>query len=215
VSPNSGSVAPGASLGLSVDIDTSALAPGLYLSTLLIESNAGTTPTLRVPVSLLVPAYQQGLNAGGGAYRDESDDLWQQDRRHQAGSYGYVQRGQTASTRRPIGGTPDPALYQDQRLDPYAYRFDDVPNGIYEIELRFAELNQRIDLGERLFDVIVEDTLVLPAHDIAYEVGRFTADDNRFFVEVEDGRIDVRFIGRPDSELAVINALRVTHRPDR
>lgn len=106
-------------------------------------------------------------------------------------------------------------MYREQRSNPYAYRFDDVPNGVYEVELRFAELNPRIDFGERLFDVIVEDTMVLPAHDIAYEVGRLTADDNRFFIEVADGRIDVRFIGRPDSEAAVINALRVTHRPDR
>lgn len=215
VAPNGGSVATGESLGLSVDVDTSGLAPGLYLATLVVESNAGTTPSLHVPVSLLIPAYQQALSAGGAEYRDESDDLWQPDRRHRPGSYGYVQRGQTATTRRPIGGTPDPALYREQRINPYAYRFDDVPNGVYEVELRFAELNPRIGFGERLFDVIVEDTMVLPAHDIAYEVGRLTADDNRFFVEVADGRIDVRFIGRPDSEAAVINALRVTHRPDR
>lgn len=215
VTPSSGSVAPSASLGLQVDIDTRGLAPGLYLATLLVESNAATTPSLRIPVSLLVPAYQQALNAGGAAYRDEADDLWQPDRRHQAGSFGYVQRGQTATTRRAISGTGDPALYQDQRVDPYAYRFDNVPNGIYEVELRFAEISPRIDFGERLFDVVVEDTLVLPAHDIAYEVGRYAADDNRFFVEVDDGRIDVRFIGRPDTEAAVINALRVTHRPDR
>jgi hypothetical protein len=215
VSPSSGSVAPGTALGLSVDVDTSGLTPGLYLATLLIESNTATTSSLRIPISVLVPGYQQALNAGGAAYRDEVDDLWQQDRRHQAGSFGYVQRGQTAATTRAISGTGDPALYRDQRIDPYAYRFDNVPNGIYEVELRFAEINQRIDFGERLFDVIVEDALVLPAHDIAYEVGRYAADDNRFFVEVEDGRIDVRFIGRPDTEPAVINALRVTHRPDR
>jgi hypothetical protein len=215
VSPSSGSVGQGSSLGLQVDIDTSALDPGLYLATLIVESNSAAAPSQRIPVSLLVPAYQQALNTGGAAYRDESDNLWQQDRRHQAGSYGYVQRGQTATTRRAIIGTEDPALFQDQRVDPYAYRFDNVPNGIYEVELRFAEINPRIDFGQRLFDVIVEDTTVLPAHDIAYEVGRFAADDNRFFVEVEDGRIDVRFIGRPDTEAAVINALRVTHRPDR
>jgi hypothetical protein len=43
----------------------------------------------------------------------------------------------------------------------------------------------------------------------------FAADDGCFFVEVTDGRIDVRFIGRPDTEAPVINSLRVTHRPDR
>ncbi|HTV17648.1 MAG TPA: carboxypeptidase regulatory-like domain-containing protein, partial [Polyangiaceae bacterium] len=49
VTPGSGSVAPGSSLGLQLDIDTTGIAPGLYLATLLIESNAASTPSLRVP----------------------------------------------------------------------------------------------------------------------------------------------------------------------
>jgi hypothetical protein len=32
-------------------------------------------------------------------------------------------------------------------------------------------------------DVIVENTTVLPAHDIQYEVGRFAADDYRFLLK--------------------------------
>jgi hypothetical protein len=89
-----------------------------------------------------------------------------------------------------------------------------VPNGVYEVDLRFAEL-QNIRFGRRLFDVIVENTTVLPAHDIAYEVGTFSADDHRFFVEVTDGRLDVRFIARAGSDKPIVNAVRVTHRPDR
>jgi hypothetical protein len=90
-----------------------------------------------------------------------------------------------------------------------------VPNGIYEIDLRSAEL-QGNRPGQRLFDVIIENSLVLPAHDIFYEVdGAFIADDHRFFIEVTDGRMDVRFIARAGSKKPVINALRITHRPDR
>ena len=117
-------------------------------------------------------------------------------------------------TRRAIDGTNDDPLYQDQRVDPYAYRFDNVPNGVYEIDFRFAEL-ENVRIGRRLFDGIVENTLVLPAHDIRYEVGRFAADDQRFFVEVTDGRLDVRLVPRSGSQPPVLNALRVTHRPDR
>jgi hypothetical protein len=93
--------------------------------------------------------------------------------------------------------------------------FDDVPNGIYQVELRFSELNRRMRLGRRLFDVIIEDELVLPAHDITYEVGTLAADDNVFFVEVTDNRMDIRLIDRGTRYPPVINALRVTHRPDR
>jgi len=47
-----------------------------------------------------------------------------------------------------------------------------VPNGIYEIDLKFAEI---VKLGKKercVFDVVIEDTVVLPAHDIQYEVGQ-------------------------------------------
>jgi hypothetical protein len=41
------------------------------------------------------------------------------------------------------------------------------------------------------------------------------AKQSTFFVEVVDARMDVRFIARAGSDNPVINALRVTHRPDR
>jgi hypothetical protein len=89
-----------------------------------------------------------------------------------------------------------------------------VPNGIYEVDLRSAEL-ENIKFGKRPYDVIVENTLVLPAHDIVYDVGTFAADDHVFFVPVTDGRLDVRFVPRAGSKKPIINAIRVTHRPDR
>ena len=56
---------------------------------------------------------------------------------------------------------------------------------------------------------------MLPAHDIFYEVGRYAADDNTFFIEVTDGRADLRLIPRAGFAKPVINALRITRRPDR
>jgi hypothetical protein len=70
-------------------------------------------------------------------------------------------------------------------------------------------------VNERIFDAIIEDTLVLPAHDIQYEVGRYAAENRKFFIEVTDGRLDVRLITRSGSKPAVVNALRVIHRTDR
>ena len=85
---------------------------------------------------------------------------------------------------------------------------------MYQVDLRFAEL-LGAKLGKRLFDVIVENTLVLPAHDIRYEVGLLAADPWTFFVEVTDGRLDVRIVPRAGYDKPVINALRVSHRPGR
>jgi hypothetical protein len=167
-----------------------------------------------VPVSLIVSAYQQGVNAGGKAYTDTLGDPWAKDAAYASGGWGYVQKSKTYSTSKKIAGTNDPVLFQSQRIDPYAYRFDNIPNGVYEVDLKFAELlNAKI--GKRLFDVIIEDTEVLPAHDITYEAGTFTADDRTFFIEVADNRMDVRFVPRSGYESPVVNAVRVTHRPDR
>lgn len=214
VTPTTGTLAPGATQALTVSINTAGLTPGLYLGNLYVQSNSARNPTVRIPVSLVVSGYLKGVNSGGAAFVDATGDTWVADQQHRNGSWGYVQRGSTASTRHAIDGTTEDALYQDQRLDPYAYRFDNVPNGIYEIDFRFAELDN-VRIGRRLFDGIVENSLLLPAHDIQYEVGRYAADNQRFFIEVTDGRLDVRLVPRSGSRPPVINALRVTHRPDR
>jgi hypothetical protein len=214
VSPTTGSVAPGQKKSLTVTVDTKGLVPGTYLASIYVRSNAGREGSLRIPVSLVVTDYQQGVAAGGDSYKDTLGDTWAADRKYSAKGWGYVQSSKTKSTSHSISGTDDPKLYKNQRIDPYAYRFDGVPNGIYQVDLRFAEFDNSSP-GKRLFDVIVEEQMVLPAHDIAYEVGRYAADARTFFVEVVDGRMDVRFIPRAGSDKPVINALRVTRRPDR
>jgi subtilisin family serine protease len=214
VTPSSGSLAAGATQSLTVTVDTTGLEPGVYLASIFVRSNSGREPQLRVPVSLIVTAYQQAVNAGGNAYTDTLGDPWAKDKAHSVGSWGFIQKGKVVTTTKAIAGTSDQPLYKSQRVDPYAYRYDSVPNGVYQVDIRSAEL-EKVKIGKRLYDVIVENTLVLPAHDIMYDAGALTADDHTFFVEVTDGRMDVRFVPRAGFNLPVINALRVTHRPDR
>jgi subtilisin family serine protease len=214
VAPLRGTVNPGASTQLQVTVDTTGLAAGTYLASIFVTSNSAREGRLRVPVSLVVTDYQQGVNAGGKSYKDKAGDSWSADKRHSQGSWGYIQSSSTKSTSHSISGTQDPKLFQSQRSDPYAYRFDNVPNGVYQVELRFAEFDN-IKPGKRIFDVVVENTLVLPAHDIVYEVGRFAADAKTFFIDVTDGRADIRLIPRAGFSKPVINALRITRRPDR
>lgn len=213
-SPASGTLAVGKSANITVKINTSGLAAGVYLATLYVQTTAAKQALLRVPVSLVVTPYQQGIVAGGSAYTDGLGDTWAADRAYSKGAWGYVQKSKTASTKRTISGTSEQALFRTQRIDPYAYRFDNVPNGVYQIDLNFAEIGGA-KMGKRLYDVIIEDTLVLPAHDVAYEVGSFAADKHVFFIEVDDGQMDLRLVPRAGSELPVIDSLRVTHRPDR
>jgi subtilisin family serine protease len=216
--PTSGTVPVGGSQEIEVTVDTTGLEPGVYGATIFIRSNAGRTPTLRVPVTLIVPAYRQGVDAGStSSYVDVNGDSWAADQEYTAGSWGFRFQSRPLSTGSAIGGTDDDALYQTQRMGrrgALEYRFDGLPAGVYQIELKFAEL-QVNQPNDRLFDVTIESEPKLIAHDIFDEVGRFAADDHTYFMVIEDGVLQIRFAERFPFNKPVINAIRVTHRPDR
>jgi hypothetical protein len=94
------------------------------------------------------------------------------------------------------------------------YRFDEVPPGVYEVDLRFAEIQPQ-QPNRRLFHVLIEGNIEIFAHDIALEVGSFAADQHTFFVTVTDGQLNVRFFPLERNDQPIVNAIRVTHRPDR
>ena len=125
-----------------------------------------------------------------------------------------MQRVNTASTNKAIGGTTDDVLYQSARRGQTEYRFDGLPTGVYQVNLRFAEIQNRRP-GQRLFDVIVENNLLLPAFDIAGEVGNNYADDKTFYLPVTDGQLNIRLIQRQADKEPIIEAIQVIHRPDR
>lgn len=214
VTPASGAVAASGAKNLSVVVNTQGLEAGVYTASIIVASDSGRTPLIRIPVSVVVSAYQQGINIGGVAISDANGDGWAKDQAWTSGAWGYMQKGSVKTTKKTISGTTEQSLFQSQRVDPYAYRFDSVPNGIYEVDFRFAEFDN-LTMGKRLYDVIVENATVLPAHDIVYDAGKLAADAHKVFVEVADNRMDVRFIPRAGYKPPVINALRVTHRPDR
>ena len=142
-----------------------------------------------------MPAYRQGVNVGGGAYTDVAEgDLWAADQAYSPGSWGYITRGVESRTNRSIAGTLDDPLYQDLRRGMSEYRFDGVPNGAYQVELKFAELSNRRP-GQHIYDVMIEGNAVLFAHDVSAEVGTYTADSHSF-VPVTDGSLNVRFVTR-------------------
>jgi len=208
-SPSSGALPVGDTQLIDVTVDTAGLAPATYSATLFVQSNSGRQPSLRVSVNLIVVL---AVNAGDGAYTDVGGRPWAADQRYTSGSWGYTNaRSSVGRTARPIAGTDDDPLYQSQRRSPIEYRFDHLPMGIYEVDLLFAEI-QPIGPGQRLFDVIIEGSLVLPALDIAGEVGTFTADRHVVFVSVIDGQLNIRFVARRGLA-PVINAIQVIHRP--
>jgi len=216
VVPVSGTVAPGASQEVDVRVDTTGLAPGVYGANVIVRSSDPFTPQVVVPVAVVVPAYQAAVDVGAtGPFTDAADDVWAADRRYTVGGWGYTGAGSAAQTTgRAIAGTDEDLLFQTARGNPVGYRFDALPAGTYEVDLRFAETNGRRP-GRRSADVYLDDELVLPSHDISGEVGIYTADRHTWLVEVTDGRLDVRFEPLAGFGPPIVNALRVTHRPDR
>jgi len=214
--PTSGTVAAGGSQAIQIVLNTAGLQPGAYSGGLFVLVKAGRQSQLRIPISLIVPAYQQGASVNGVAYTDKAGDTWADDQAWTPDDWGYMSEGVPVSTTAPIAGTDDPALFQNAREHPIAYRFESLPSGTYQVELRFAELDETVGLNERLFDVMLNRQQVLTAYDIVLEAGTLTAVNESFFVPVTTGRLDVRFLRRFDSKRdPLINAVRVTHRPDR
>jgi subtilisin family serine protease len=215
-SPGSGTLAADGSQTVTVEVDTTGQAPGIYNATLVVRSNSGRRPEVPVAVRLIVPAYQAAVDAGAtSAHTDALGDTWGPDQAFSIGSFGYLDSGRSkvVTTDHAIDGTNEDTLYQTARENAFEYRFDNLPAGTYEVDLRFAEPGKQKP-NRRLFDVIVENQMVLPALDVALEVGSFHADDHVFLVRVTDGQLNVRLVLRRSFGQPFISALRVTERPD-
>jgi hypothetical protein len=211
VSPTDGTVPVDGSQALTVDVDSTGLASAVYHAIVVIQTNDPDHSNIQVPVTLVVPAYQQGINAGGGSYVDPAQgDLYGADRAFSPGGFGYVGASSTRSTNAAIANTTRDPLYQDLRSGMSAYQFT-VPNGTYRVDLSFAEL-QASKSGARVFSVSLEGAAVLSDFDVFAAGGKLTAVDRSFEVEVTDGVLDIGFLSQRGDK-PIINAILVTEMP--
>lgn len=215
VTPTSGRVGIDRTTTLDVTVDTTGLEPGVYAATILVQTNAGRISTIAVPISLVVSAYQVGVNAGGGAYTGADEFGWSADQPLAGNDWGWVgQRSEVQTTTRPIGGTVDDTLFQSRRTGIFSYVFADAPAGTYEIELGFAEFRALYPERDRLFDVLVNGEYQIVALDVAEDVGGLYADVYTLVVEHPGGDLEVEFLNRRSYELPIVNTLKVTERSD-
>ena len=114
------------------------------------------TATPLTPVPTASTFQELRINAGGSAYTDSRGAQWVPDQAYVAGQWGYIVGGSMGanSTTDAIAGTVDQPLYQTERWFgrgvPSSYLFD-VPNGRYEVEMRFAEIRAGYVQGSRVF----------------------------------------------------------------
>lgn len=129
------------------------------------------------------------VNCGGPSYTDTKGQVWQADTGYNTG---------VASTNSVVAtGTSDPALYQSNRYvsasTPLIYKFA-VTNGAYRVNLLFSENYSGLQsVGARVFNVQLNDTLILRNFDIFATVGANTAVVESFHTNVTDGRIAIEF----------------------
>lgn len=170
--------------------------------------------------------YIYRVNSGGSEITDSLGNTWQGDVHKSAentwGSLSWTDNfkklpdffASQRSTFDPISGTKDWKLFQSFRygIDKLSYEFP-TPDGEYLVELYFTEpwygTGNGLDCkGWRLFDVAINDNVVLKDLDIWSEVGHDSALKKTFFVKSKNGKIVISFPNVKASQ-AIISAIAI------
>jgi len=131
------------------------------------------------------------VNAGGSGFVDSLGDTWIADANYNTGN--------TYSTSAPITGSSDGQPYQSERWDSpsgselmYSFILDPGP---YQVRLHFAEIySGASQVGNRIFDVLVEGQLVLDNFDAVADSGFQTAIVKEFEVTLVDGTLNIQLL---------------------
>lgn len=172
-------------------IFTESLSVGDYFLTVVAQSGEGGVGEANVLVSVAAPPSAPALplrvNAAGGATQDAQGNLWTADQAYTATTtWGYVNpvdpdaRFGVVDRREEepgfdVLGTEDEAIFATERWGLERYVFQ-VPNGVYDLSLSFAETFLGVTgPDQRVFDVLVEGQVELPALDVYAQAGFGTA----------------------------------------
>jgi PKD repeat protein len=179
--------------------------PGTYSVNLTVSNAGGSNSLVRTGYITVNSTYAQRVVAGRStSYTDTTGKVWSADKAYSAGNWGNT-GGSTYSNSNTISGTPDPDLYRSERYGNFQYQFT-VPNGNYQITLKFAEIYWSA-VGQRVFNVNIEGTRVMSNMDLNALVGANTAYDRTFAVTVSDGLLNIDFQTITDN--AKISAIEV------
>lgn len=123
---------------------------------------------------------------------DSKGSLWRYDMYYNTGTVSKL-------TGINIASTTDDSIYLTERLDPEAapalsYRFA-AANGNYTLRLHFAETSATLfAVGKRVFDIKVENVVMIDNLDIFSEAGGNTALIKSLPVTLSDGELNIDFV---------------------
>ncbi|WP_423225167.1 S8 family serine peptidase [Candidatus Amarolinea aalborgensis] len=169
------------------------------------------TPTKTPTPTPTIPPYLQRVNSGGTAvFTDSQARLWAIDKAFVTGSWGYT-GGTAKSSTKAVGNTTDDALYQKYRESPGEYKFT-VPNGNYEVTLRFADFTAT-SATSRIMRITIEGVIVENTLNIWSLVGQYNALDRVYQTSVSDGVLNIMFVQNGGSNVPMVNAVGVVQLP--
>ena len=133
------------------------------------------------------------INAGGSLLRDASGSDWESD-------LSYVTGGIAAlDSSIPVQGSDTPELFHSNRYDAdpataMSYELP-VPPGVYAVRLHTVETWRDMAVGQRVFDVAAEGSVVVEKYDIVAAAGAWArAHSREFEVSVTDGSLSLKFL---------------------
>jgi len=165
-----------------------------------------------VPQNLSDGFDEISINVGSRAqFIDAQGIVWMEDKSYTAGGWGYI-AGQPRSLpdrarkSSPILNTDDDPLYQRFLTGIDSYRFD-VPDGQYELELRFADYeNDQPEVN--VFDVTINGSKMIENLDLVQQVGSKTA-FNKIFKITGENQNGIMIDFKSDKGLTVLSAVRI------
>jgi beta-glucanase (GH16 family) len=145
------------------------------------------------------------VNAGGQEYTSSDNITYRADE-------GFID-GATASTNTTIDATPDSTIYQTERWGSQFDYVKDLPNGLYSVTFRFAEIYWQ-SAGARQFSVNIEGQIKIANVDIFADKGHRTNAAYDLTVRdviVQDGQLNMHFSAIVDAAKVSAFVVRKPH----
>ncbi|MFC5460584.1 glycoside hydrolase family 2 TIM barrel-domain containing protein [Massilia niabensis] len=108
-----------------------------------------------------------------------------------------------------VAGAADQAMYLAYRTGRFSYALP-LPNGEYNLTLRFVEPVESQTAGKRVFDVRVQGSVALADLDIAGQAGSMKALERTVPLRVNDGKAMIEFI--PKTGVAILSSFSIDPR---
>ena len=172
---------------------TTSFSPNLIVA----KAKFGKAKTLTDSTSIVYECYDSFLNAiaptstslninvGSIAqYLDNQEKVWLDDRPYHKGSFGYIDgKPSFISLKGKIKNTNKQQLLYTYLEEVTKYKID-LPKGLYEVELFFAE-PEITEAGKRVFDVSLNNNKLLSAFDPLKEAGYCIATSKKSTIEIK------------------------------